>query len=519
MKAVVVPSIALVAMLVPGLVSDARAGSLRFDDEPAAMMTEDRWIDGPGNGRFALPWGIAEVQQSAGLSGSGALAIAPGSAVAWERPSLAAPASGGSATTISTHRLVAFSNETDFRLGTNGTVIGTGDAALTAFSDGTSYFRIEPDGRVLEFASVTDWLDPVRALRDHGITFAGTKVRCAYARPGAYFLQLSGAAGSFVSNDIIRFPSVTDLVGGTNGTVIANGAGGTIDALHTGSTVYKIDANGVLQSGSGDSIYEITTIGAFHLGTNLAAAFGDGTSLYVQHPWQYTVDPPTDVARVRKLSSFHLRLSDPDAAPPVTPAESLRVVLHVGADGLSALDGNGTGGGTWRLVAPTQSDQFHRISILEDHLAGTYEVNLDAVRIASGLGFKDFNPASSVSFTRIESGSAAWIDHILPKRCGSMDPRRIPTAMARTTRPSGPPAPMPRIRPMRCDSGCSLKQRGLQQTSSRSGHPAPGGSIHSKPATSPGHWPRCRSRPSRVMADRCSRPCGRRSERTVGSCA
>jgi len=412
MKSAIVPSIVAVAMLVPGLVCDACAGSLRFDGESAAVMTEDRWIDGPGNGRFALPWGIAEVQESAGLSGSSALAIAPGSAVAWERPSLVAPASGGSATTISTHRLVAFSNENDFRLGTNGTVIGTGDAALTAFSDGTSYFRIEPDGRVLEFASVTDWLDPAHALRDHGITFAGTKVRCAYARPGAYFLQLTASAGSYVGNDIIRFPSVTDLVGGTNGTVIANGASGTIDALHTGSTVYKIDANGVLQSGSGDSIFNITTIGAFHLGTNLSAAFGDGTSLYVQHPWQHTIDPPANTARVRKLSSFHLRLSDPDAAPPVTPAESLRVVLHVGVDGLSALDGNGIGGGTWRLLAPTQSDQFHRISILEDHLAGTYEVHLDAVRIASGLGFKDFNPASSVSFTRIESGSAAWIDHL-----------------------------------------------------------------------------------------------------------
>jgi hypothetical protein len=413
MNTIVVPSIVVVAMLVPGLVCDACAGLLRFDGEPAAVMTEDRWIDGPGNGRFALPWGIAEVQQSAGLSGSAGLAIAPGSAVAWERPSLVAPVNSGSVT-ITTHRLVAFATENDFRTGTNGTVIGIGEPALTAFSDGTSYFRVEPDdGRLLEFDSITDWLNPAHAVRDHGVTFAGTDVRCAYARPGAYFLQLSEAAGPFIADDIIRFSTVADLVAGANGTVIANGAGRTIDALHNGSKVYKIDGNGDLQSYIGDSIFFDTTIlGPFHRGTDFTTTFADAGSFYVQHPWLYTVDLPTDVVRVRKLSSFHLRLSDPDAAPPVTPAESLRVVLHVGVDGLSALDGNGTGGGTWRLLAPTQSDQFHRISILEDHLAGTYEVHLDAVRIASGFGFKDFNPAPSASFTRIESGSAAWIDHL-----------------------------------------------------------------------------------------------------------
>ncbi|MBM3862778.1 MAG: hypothetical protein FJ385_02330 [Verrucomicrobia bacterium] len=412
MNTIVVPSIVVVAMLVPGLVCDACAGLLRFDGEPAAVMTEDRWIDGPGNGRFALPWGIAEVQQSAGLSGSAGLAIAPGSAVAWERPSLVAPVNSGSVT-ITTHRLVAFATENDFRTGTNGTVIGTGEPALTAFSDGTSYFRVEPDdGRLLEFDSVTDWLNPAHAVRDHGVTFAGTDVRCAYARPGAYFLQLSEAAGPFIADDIIRFSTVADLVAGANGTVIANGAGRTIDALHNGSKVYKIDGNGDLQSYIGDSIFFDTTIlGPFHRGTDFTTTFADAGSFYVQYPWRYTTVPENG-AGVRRLSTFHLMLSDPDAAPPVTPAETLRAVLHVGADGLSALDGNGTGGGTWRLLAPTRSDRFHRVSILEDHLTGTYEVHLDAVRIASGLGFKNADAGNGLSFTRIESGSAAWIDQL-----------------------------------------------------------------------------------------------------------
>jgi hypothetical protein len=356
-------------------------------------------------------WGEAIPRIGMGLGGTSALEVSTGAAIAWERSALNADAP--EIQPVSTHRLMAYANENDFRLGQNGVLIGYGDAALTAFADGTAYYRIEENnGRVLEFATPEAWLDPANAVRDHGICFAGTRVRCAYARPGAYMLQLSSAVGSFVANDIIRFPTVADLVAGTNSTVIANGASQTIDAVHSGAKVYKIDANGDLQSGTGDSIYNITKIGAFHLGTNFTAAFSDGASFYVQHPWQYTSDAPTDAARVRKLSSFHLRLSDPDASPPVTPAETLRVVLHVGANGLSALDGDGMGGGTWHLLAPTQSDRFHRISILEDHLACTYEVHLDSVRIAADLGFKNRYPISDVSFTRLEADSTVWIDNV-----------------------------------------------------------------------------------------------------------
>jgi hypothetical protein len=376
----------------------ARSDAARFDD---------------GAMRVVVPiWGAALPRTGVGLDGTSALEVASGAAVGWERPALTAAAPA--VPPVSTHRLMAYGNENDFRLGQNGVSIGFGDPALTAFADGTAYYRIEQnDGRVLEFASPEAWLDPASAVRDHGISFAGTQIRCAYARAGAYMLQLSGAAGGFIADDIIRFPTVADLVAGTNGTVIANGANRTIDAIHSGEKTYKIDANGALQSGIGDSIYDITIIGNFHLGTNFTAAFCDGTSFFVQHPWQYTPGAIDDgSARPGKLSSFHLRLSDPDASPPVTPAETLRVVLHVGTDGLSALDGDGFGGGTWRLLAPTQSDRFHRISILEDHALGIYEVHLDGRRLAAGLGFKNRNPSSSASFTRIEADSTVWIDSV-----------------------------------------------------------------------------------------------------------
>jgi hypothetical protein len=105
--------------------------------------------------------------------------------------------------------------------------------------------------------------------------------------------------------------------------------------------------------------------------------------------------------------------TDGSVDPPEIPADLASSVLYFGeTNGLMALDGDGTGGGSYVLVLnPFPSGQFVRVSIRQDYTAKTYDVWIEGTLSVSGLGFKD-NSVSTISSVQLDAEGVSYLDDL-----------------------------------------------------------------------------------------------------------
>ncbi len=141
-------------------------------------------------------------------------------------------------------------------------------------------------------------------------------------------------------------------------------------------------------------------------------------------------------------TSFMLRLDALATNAPVIPEQTLTAVLYAGSSGLMALDGNGSGFGTWQIVSSLSTTSFHEVTIIRDYTSGTYDVDVDSVPVATGLGFKDAWHGTSF-FTSIESTSTYWLDNVsatlhLPHEDDTDPPTPDPMTWAAAPAATGP---------------------------------------------------------------------------------
>lgn len=99
------------------------------------------------------------------------------------------------------------------------------------------------------------------------------------------------------------------------------------------------------------------------------------------------------------------------ADTPMVPAEvRSSVIFFSSSQGILALDGDGAGSGTYTtVVGAFPTNQFVRVSIRQDYTAKTYDVWINGVRFATGLGFKD-NTVSKLSGAQRRSATVSYLD-------------------------------------------------------------------------------------------------------------
>lgn len=108
-------------------------------------------------------------------------------------------------------------------------------------------------------------------------------------------------------------------------------------------------------------------------------------------------------------------------------------------DGLVALDGNGSGGGTWIPVGFNDFSNFSRFTTRLDFASHTWDLYVNEVPEAIGLGFKD-NSINQLSGLRIQSSSEeeGFLDNFTvttdpPSFIPTPTPTRTPTSTATAT--------------------------------------------------------------------------------------
>jgi hypothetical protein len=97
--------------------------------------------------------------------------------------------------------------------------------------------------------------------------------------------------------------------------------------------------------------------------------------------------------------------------PPVVPTNAASSLLYFSSsDGILALNGNGTGGGSFVQVAPAfLTNVFVRVTIRNDYANKRYDVWIDGVQRRGGLGFKD-NSVTKFSGARRRSAATSYLD-------------------------------------------------------------------------------------------------------------
>jgi hypothetical protein len=97
--------------------------------------------------------------------------------------------------------------------------------------------------------------------------------------------------------------------------------------------------------------------------------------------------------------------------PPVVPTNAASSLLYFTAtNGIVALDGNGSGGGTFVQVVPTYpTNVFVRVTVRNDYVSKRYDVWVDGVQRRAGLGFKN-NTVLTFSGARRRSVATSYMD-------------------------------------------------------------------------------------------------------------
>ncbi len=96
---------------------------------------------------------------------------------------------------------------------------------------------------------------------------------------------------------------------------------------------------------------------------------------------------------------------------PTIPSEPRSSVLFFSSeDGILALDGDGSGSGTYTtVVGAFPTGEFIRVSIRQDYTTKTYDVWLNGIQFATGLGFKD-NSISKLNGAQRRSATTSYLD-------------------------------------------------------------------------------------------------------------
>jgi hypothetical protein len=97
-----------------------------------------------------------------------------------------------------------------------------------------------------------------------------------------------------------------------------------------------------------------------------------------------------------------------DQNPSNMPALASSVLSYDPTQGIMALDGNGSGGGSWVKVDDIAPRQWVVVKIVQNYGTKRWDVYLNGVLKNSGLGFKD-NGVSSLGALQVENGSAGEI--------------------------------------------------------------------------------------------------------------
>ncbi len=119
----------------------------------------------------------------------------------------------------------------------------------------------------------------------------------------------------------------------------------------------------------------------------------------------------TSVSNNVVWTDFFIRTSGSANAPAI-PADSYSAVLFFDDTGqLQALDGDGSGGGSFTVITNLPGMQFSRVSIRKDFAAKTYDVWVGGVEAATGYGFKN-NDREQVNAVQIVSEDVSYVDDL-----------------------------------------------------------------------------------------------------------
>lgn len=122
--------------------------------------------------------------------------------------------------------------------------------------------------------------------------------------------------------------------------------------------------------------------------------------------------PRTEAAGgARAVTSLLVRHDSFSEASPVIPREELSAVLFINDSGLLALDGDGRGKGSWKLLHPLTPGTFHKVVVIRDYAAQSFQVELDGKQVGDDLGFKDPLTGSPLLAT-CETSGEIWLDHL-----------------------------------------------------------------------------------------------------------
>ena len=98
--------------------------------------------------------------------------------------------------------------------------------------------------------------------------------------------------------------------------------------------------------------------------------------------------------------------------PLVPTGKASSIVFCNASNGVWALDGNGSGGGSYvSVLDPLPTGQFVRVSIRQDFSANEYEVWIDGEPLAAGLGFKD-DDVEQINTVELASEGTSYFDDL-----------------------------------------------------------------------------------------------------------
>ncbi len=138
-------------------------------------------------------------------------------------------------------------------------------------------------------------------------------------------------------------------------------------------------------------------------------------------------------------SSFLLRLDTLSTEAPVIPPEILSAVVYANASGLMALNGNGSGGGTWQTLQALSPGTFYAITITRDYATQSYDVRVDGALVADDYGFKDAVASTDGPFTStFETSEKAFLDDVGAGFADYAAPTPNPMTFTSAPAPAGP---------------------------------------------------------------------------------
>lgn len=156
--------------------------------------------------------------------------------------------------------------------------------------------------------------------------------------------------------------------------------------------------------GSGGSW--LVTAGTVEVQAGDAARGVQGVELEAGCATEVFVNGPNNVV----WTDLYLKTAGSLGSPQI-PAEIATSVLFFGqTNGLWALDGDGTGAGSFvPVVNPFPTGRYVRVSVRQDYNTRTYDIWIDGSAVTNNLGFKD-NSRTELQRVHFEAGSTSYLD-------------------------------------------------------------------------------------------------------------